>query len=120
MARKFKQKGDVLTYTNAGSAIAAGAVVAMADLVGIAEVDIAATTGVGTVAIEGVHLVPKIAGTAWVLGDSVDWDASAVAFGKGITPAAGDVLLAAVAFQAAASGDTTAYVKLTPGAGTGQ
>lgn len=120
MARKYLQKGDTIKYTNAGSAITAGAVVAMNDIVGIADVDIAATTGEGSVSIEGCFEVTKIAGTAWNLGDSVDWDASLVAFGKGITPAAGDVLLAAVCIEAAASGATTAKVKLVPGAGTGQ
>lgn len=120
MARTFKQPGAVLTHSNAsGSAIDEGDVVVMGDIVGIALVDIADGED-GAVSIEGVHEVPKASGTAWVQGDSLDWDASAGAFEKGATPAAGDVLLAGIAALAAASAATTGEVKLTPGTGTVQ
>jgi len=119
MAANKHSEGEVLTYNNTGSAIVSGAIVAMADLVGVAIVDIAATTGIGSVALEGAFTVDKITGTAWVVGDAVDWDASLSKFGKGITTAAGDVTTCAVCIVAAASGDATAVVKLVPGAGTG-
>ena len=120
MATNKHSEGEVIEYSNAGAAIASGDVVAMNDIVGIAVTDIAATTGVGSVAIEGAFTVAKTAGTAWNVGDSIDWDASASSFHKGVTPAAGDVTLCAVCIKAAASGDTTGVVKLVPGAGTGQ
>jgi predicted RecA/RadA family phage recombinase len=112
MTRLFKQPGEKLTYINAGAAIAAGAVVVMGDSVGVAEVDIAATTGEGIVAVEGVFLLPKTAGTAWAIGDKLDYDLSAEEFHKGLTTAAGDIAGCAVAHKAAASGDTSGWVKL--------
>lgn len=120
MATNSYSEGNVVEYSNTGAAIASGAVVAMNDIVGIAITDIAATTGVGSVAIEGAFVVPKTTGTAWNVGDSIDWDASASEFHKGVTPAAGDVVLAAVCIVAAAAGAATGVVKLVPGAGTGQ
>ncbi len=119
MATNSVQDGAVIEYTNAGAAISSGDVVAMNDMVGVAITDIAATTGVGSVAIEGVWSVDKIAGTAWNLGDVVDWDASLGKFGIGITTAAGDVTKCAVVTKAAASGDVTGEIKLVPGIGAG-
>ncbi len=118
MSRTFKQPGLVLTYENGtGSAISAGDVVVTGDTVGVANVDIANGDS-GALSIEGVHEVAKVSGTAWVQGDSLDWDASESAFTKDIaTPAAGDVENCAIAAAAAASADTTGEVKLTPGAG---
>lgn len=116
MSRKFRQAGDIIEYTNAGAAILAGAVVVMLDMVGIALVDIA-TGGKGSVAIEGVFEVPKVAGTAWVIGDRLDWDASAAAFAREPTPAAGDVDKGVICTKAAASGDVVGEVKLCPGTG---
>jgi predicted RecA/RadA family phage recombinase len=112
MARKFKQAGDSVTYINAGSAIAAGAVVVMGDSVGVAAVDIAATPGQGVVDLEGVFEVPKTTGTAWVLGDKLDYDISAAEFHKGLSTAIGDIAGCAIAFAAAASGAATGLVKL--------
>lgn len=117
MGSKYTQKGDVLTYVNGGSDISVNDVVVMADTVGIALVDIPGG-GEGSVAISGVFEVPKVAGTAWGQGAVVDWDASASAFGIGITPAAGDVSGCGIAAAAAASADTVGYVVLTPGTGT--
>ena len=115
---KYQQPGEVIQHV-AASAISSGDVVAMNDLIGVAEVDIA-IGDTGSVRIIGVmKSMPKIAGTAWNQGDAVDWDASLSAFGKGITTAAGDVTTAGIAFEAAGSADTTAVVMLTPGAGTG-
>lgn len=118
MANNSIGPGDILDYTNGGSAIASGDPVVMGDLVGVALVDIASGE-TGSVQIAGAFTLPKIAGTAWAQGDKLDWDASVGAFGKGITSAAGDVTLCAVAAKAAASGDTAGEVKLTPGVGTG-
>jgi predicted RecA/RadA family phage recombinase len=116
MTTKFVQRGDVVTYSNAGSAITAGSVVTLKHCVGVALTDIAATTGTGSVALEGVFTVPKTTGTAWLNGEKLLWDVSASKFdGSGATPATGDILGAAIAFGAAASGDATATVKLVQG-----
>lgn len=117
MSRTFVRPGDTITYVNAGSAIAAGAIVVMGTaLIGIALVDIASGES-GEVAISGVHQVTKVAGTAWVLGDLISWDASAPGFEKGPTPASGDVIGCATAHEAAGSSATTGLVRLNPGTG---
>lgn len=119
MGSKYTQKGDVLTYENgSGSDISANDIVVMGDTVGIALVDIADGEE-GSVAIAGVYEVAKAAGTAWSQGDVVDWDASAEAFDIGITPATGDVSGCGIAAAGAADADTTGYVLLTPGTGSG-
>jgi predicted RecA/RadA family phage recombinase len=117
MGRTFKQPGHILTYANAGAAIAAGAVVVTGDVVGIALSDIPATTGEGPISIDGVHEVPKTAGEAWVQGDLIAWDASEDEFAKTITPASGDVVGCGVAAAAAASAAVVGLIKLTPGTG---
>lgn len=112
MGRSYQQPGGVLTYANAGvSDIKADDVVAMADTAGVALVDIPAG-GSGSVATEGVFVLPKVAGTAWAQGARLDWDTSAGAFGVGITPAAGDVIGCAIAASAAGADDTVGEVKL--------
>jgi predicted RecA/RadA family phage recombinase len=119
MTSKFIQRGDVVTYTNAGSAIAAGAVVNFKHHLGVALTDIAASTGTGAVAVEGVFYVPKVTGTAWLQGEKLLWDVSALKFdASSATPATGDIMGACVAFGAAASADAFGYVKLTPGNAT--
>lgn len=116
MTTKYLQDGDVLTYTNAGSAITSGSVVGLKHCVGVALADIAASTGTGPVALEGVFLVPKTTGTAWANGEKLLWDVSASKFdGSGATPATGDIMGAAIAWGAALSADATAYVKLCQG-----
>ncbi len=112
MATNFKQDGAVLDHV-AGGAIASGAIVPMGDSVSVALVAAAASGDVISVATEGVFEVPKTTGTAWVQGDKLDWDASAVKFDKAIAvPASGDIEDCAYAAADAASGDTTGLVKL--------
>lgn len=113
MARSYKQPGDVLTYVNSsGNDIAVDDIVVMTDSVAVALVDIP-DGGSGSVAVEGVFSAPKAAGTAWTQGARLDWDASAGAFGVGITPAEGDVLGCAIAAEAATAAATVGAVKLT-------
>lgn len=117
MTTKFLQKGDVKNYA-AGSNIVSGQVVGLKHCVGVALADIA-NGGTGPVAVEGVFQVPKVTGTAWADGEKLLWDVSASKFdGSGATPATGDIMGAAIAWGAAASGDAVAYVKLTPGNAT--
>ncbi len=116
MARTFVQPGKVITHANSsGSDISAGDVVVMGVLVGVALVDIADGES-GSVSITGVHTLAKTTGTAWAQGDVLDWDASAEEFQVTgtITPASGDVEECAIAAAAAASGDATGEVRLTP------
>ena len=117
MTTKYESKGDVIQYTNAGSAIAAGDVVVMGNIIGIALEDIAATTGVGSVAVEGVfNNVPKVSAAVFVKGEKLIWDVSAGKFDdSAATPATGDVTGAAVAWVAGANAETTCTIKLTPG-----
>lgn len=117
MSRTFVQPGKVVSHT-AASAISSGDIVVMGDIIGVALADIASGE-VGSVSIQGVHKVAKVAGTAWGQGAKLDWDASAEAFDIAVTPASGDVEDAGVAASAAGSADTTGEILLTPGVGTG-
>ena len=110
MATNYRQPGDVLDYT-AGADIASGEFVALGDSIGVALNDIAGGS-TGPVAVEGVFEVAKTAGTAWALGDKLDWDASASAFDKGLTAASGDIAGCAIAAADALAAATTATVKL--------
>jgi predicted RecA/RadA family phage recombinase len=118
MANNFVTEGKILNWPNGtGSAVSSGEVVVIGDLVGVALVDIADGES-GSVQISEVFTLTKTAGTAWNQGDKLDFDVSASAFDKGITPAAGDVTGCAVAYETAASAATSGKVLLTPGTGT--
>lgn len=118
MTTKFKQPGDVLDYTNAGSAIAAGTPIVMGNIIGVALVDIA-TGETGSVGICGVYTLPKVTGSAWTIGSKLLWDASAGKFDVGTaTPATGDVSNCCVAAAPAASAATVGAVKISVGVGT--
>ena len=110
--------GNSVQYSNTGTAISSGDVVIVGDLVGIAETDIAATTGVGTVAIEGVYTVACDSADVIKVGQSLVWDASADKFVDTNTPATGDNTGGVVAMTAAGTGVVFLDVKLCPGAGS--
>ena len=80
MATNYKGVGNTIQYANTGSAISSGAVVIVGDLVGIAETDIAATTGVGTVNIEGEYEVACNSADVISVGQVLDWDRKSLAF----------------------------------------
>lgn len=108
MAKTHVQEGKIMTWTNGtGSAVAAGDVVVVGLLVGVALGDIA-NGATGEVAIEEVWLLPKDATVAIAQGAASYWD---VADGK-INATAEDNYFAGVAFAAAAETDTTIKVKL--------
>ncbi len=127
MTVRVKGDGTVIEYANTGAAISSGDVVVMGAAgnvtVGVALADIAATTGVGSVLIEGVVELVKLTAAVIVAGETVDWDSSA-ASGAGsvddnaMTPAAGDVSDFGIAVEDAGSGILTVKVKLLPGNGT--
>jgi predicted RecA/RadA family phage recombinase len=121
MTTNYVQRGDVVTYSNAGSAISAGDVVVMAHTIGVALADIAASTGTGPVAVEGVFTVPKVSAAVFAQGEKLIFDVSATppAFDdSSASPATGDITGGAVAFVAGANLETTCVVKLTPGNAT--
>ena len=100
----------------ASGAVLSGAVVVTPALVGIAAENVA-DTETGVMAIEGEFEYDKATGTAWAVGDLLDYDVSADKFDKGITPATGDVSDCAVCTVAAGTNDTRGKFKLLPGKG---
>lgn len=76
MTTKYVQPGGKIVYSNSGSAISSGDVVVIGNDIGVAEDDIAATTGSGTVNLEGVYELAKVSGTAFSQGDDLYWDSS--------------------------------------------
>lgn len=118
MSTNFKQAGDVIQYT-ASADIAAGAVVKIGNILGVALVDIA-NGATGSVRATGVFSVPKVSAAVIAQGESLTWDVSAGAFDdNAATPASGDVTgAAAFAFAAAGNGVTTLLVKFTGVPGT--
>lgn len=102
-------QGDCLIDHTPSSAVAAGGVVVLNDLVTVAPVAIAANA-LGAVAIEGVWSMPKATG-AIGQGALVYWDATA---GNVTTTASGNKR-AGKAAKAAASGDATVQVIINVG-----
>ena len=116
--------GPSITYTNSGAAISAGDVVVMGSAgivtVGIALTDIAASGGVGEVAIEGEFDMLATTGAAFEAGESVDYDSSTgLVDDNAMTAAAGDVSDFGIAMEtiASAGAGSRVRVKLTPGNG---
>ena len=123
MATNYEGPGDVIQYSNAGSAIASGDVVVLGTnslaTVGVALCDIAATSGVGSVAISGAFRLAKVSAAVIKAGESVDWDVSGLAVDDNqMTAASGDVSNFGVALEDAGNGVLTVLVRLLPGVGT--
>jgi predicted RecA/RadA family phage recombinase len=76
MAATFLHDGDSIDYTP-GSAVSAGDVVVLNDLIGIAKLDIAANVK-GSLSLVGNYLFDKVTGggTALAVGDNVYYDES--------------------------------------------
>jgi len=104
----YYQDGDLINYTPS-SAVAAGAVVVLADLVTVAPRPIAANQ-LGSVAVEGVFKLPKASG-AISQGAIVYWDAT----NSNVTTTAGSNKRAGKAAEAAASGDAVVPVLINIG-----
>jgi predicted RecA/RadA family phage recombinase len=107
----FVQAGEIMEYNNSGSAIESGDVVVIGNRVGIAIVDIAATSGVGSVLMEGVFSLSKDPDEAFSQGDDLFYDSSDDTFTKTAT----GNKYAGYAFEASASDATSCKVKLQPG-----
>ncbi|MDT0635096.1 DUF2190 family protein [Spectribacter hydrogenoxidans] len=112
MTTKFKRYGETITWTNGtGSDVAVNDLVAVGGVLAVALVDIP-DGETGELGTEGVFEVAKVTGTAINQGDPIDYDASEGAVSTGITEATGDLSDCAVCWADAASGDTTASIKL--------
>lgn len=97
-------KGDSIDYTPAG-AVAAGQVVVVGEVVGVAPRAIAAGE-LGSLRMTGIHEMAKIGATAIGAGVPVYWDDAA----NVVTPTAGSLKLIGVCAQAALSADTVVRV----------
>jgi predicted RecA/RadA family phage recombinase len=104
----YFQDGDLVDYTP-GSAVSAGDVVVLNDLVTVAVRPIPANK-LGAVAVEGVFKLPKASG-AIGQGAIVYWDSTA----SNVTTTATGNKRAGKAAAAAASGDTVVPVLLNIG-----
>lgn len=105
MFARYVQKGDAIDY-RPSVAVAAGDVIIIADLIGIARLDIEAGT-LGSLAVVGVFDVVKTA-AAVPVGSTVYWDAGA----KKATLVSGSNHYLGKAIAAADSGDETVRVLL--------
>lgn len=70
---QYVQEGQAIDYTPS-SAVSAGDVVIIGDILGIAKLDIAADA-LGAIALDGVFDMLREASTAFTAGDAVYWDA---------------------------------------------
>ncbi|MGC1547230.1 MAG: capsid cement protein [Rhodanobacter sp.] len=116
MTTRYIKPGDAIDYT-AVNAIAVNTIVVLGALIGIAASNIAAGT-TGTLLVNGVHTLPKKAGTVIPAGTKVTWSVAdnAMIVGAGVK---GDVANCGVVVELdAAAGDTAARVYIAPGMGT--
>ena len=100
----YIQKGDLLDYTPA-SAVAAGDVIVIGSLVGVAPRPIAANA-TGSLAVEGVFALPCATGATGAQGSAISWYAT-----SGIAHASTGTAAGYLA-KARAAGDTTVHVIL--------
>jgi predicted RecA/RadA family phage recombinase len=105
----FIHDGSSIDYTP-GSAVTAGAVVVQGELVGVAKVDIPAST-LGALAVAGVFDFPKAtgAGTAIAAGANCYWNAGAQ---QATTTATGNKLIGK-SVRAAADADATVRIRMS-------
>jgi predicted RecA/RadA family phage recombinase len=106
MASNHIQPGEVITYT-ATAATAAGAGVKIGSLIGVSLVNLAAGE-TGSVAIDGVWRLPKLASDNMTQGAPVYWDDT----NKRLTLTASGNTLAGNVIEAAAASTTTVAIKL--------
>lgn len=105
MSAIFYQLGGAIDYTPA-TAVAAGDVVVIGSLVGVAKLDIPANT-TGALALTGVYKVSKGTG-AITAGTVLYWNKSS----KQVVTSGSDLPVFGIAVADAASGDATVLVRL--------
>lgn len=108
MIARYVQKGESIDH-RPSAAVAAGDVVVLNSLVGVARLDIEADT-LGSLAVTGVFETPKAAG-AIAAGAAVYWDA---ANHKATTVAAGNPYLGKAIGAAAAADETVRFLLNAP------
>lgn len=111
MAQNYIQEGDVISWTNGGSAVTSGSAVTIGGLVGVALGDIA-NGATGQVMLEGVFELTKVTGSgkSFAVGAPVYHDATA---GKmDVTDNSAANKLAGYAIEAAGTSATTVKVRL--------
>jgi predicted RecA/RadA family phage recombinase len=115
MARNLIQDGETLDIV-AAAALTSGTPIAVGALAAIPLSTVASGTPCA-VRVQGVFQVPKNNTAAFTLGQRVNFRPGTGQFTLQ-TAAAGDLIGAGIAVAAAASGDTTALVRLSPGSAT--
>lgn len=100
----YVQKGDILDHTPA-TAVAAGGVVVIGTLVGVAPRPIAANA-VGSLAVDGVFALPCATGATGAQGSEINWYAT-----SGVAHASTGIAAGKLA-KARAAADTTVDVIL--------
>lgn len=106
----FVHDGDAIDYTPS-SAVAAGDVVVIGELIGVAKHPIAANTR-GALAVVGVFDFPKAGSTVFAAGDKAFWDATG---GRAVTTDGnGANKLLGKVTAAAGNGPTLVRVRLSP------
>lgn len=106
----YLSDGETIDYTP-DSAVGAGDVIDLGDLVGIAVRDIAASEQ-GALNVVGMFSVDKKSGETWTQGEPLYWDAGTGTF---TNTSAYSEAAAGFAAADAASGDTQGRITLTPG-----
>lgn len=122
MTTKHVQPGNRITYANStGSTIPVNTVLAIGNLLAIASVDIPDGES-GECEIGAVYECPKVAAAVIGQGETVIFDIDAGTAGEfddnAATPATGDIVDGAVAWEAAGNGETTVKVFLLQSGGT--
>lgn len=113
MANNFVQDGEVLDYTNAGTAaVSSGQPVVIGAIVGVAITDIARGK-TGAARVEGVFTFAKASGEEVAAGAPMYW--AAADGNMTITPT--DNVFAGIAAEASGAGVTTVNVKINFGQG---
>lgn len=116
--KNFIQPGNVIEVPAAAANVTAGQVVAIGSLLAVANSG-AASGQPYNATLSGVFEVPKVAGAAWTLGQTLMWKAASGAFAAVGSAVSGDVTGAGVsAFAAAGSADTKALVRFAGIPGT--
>ncbi len=109
--KTFRGEGKRIGWTNGtGSEVVGGAVVVIADIIGILVATVANAI-VGVLAIDGEHSLPAVTAEAWPQGSQLYWDATAA----NLTQVAGGNTPAGKASAAKAAAATSATVLLNEG-----
>lgn len=111
----YIKKGNVVEYTNSGSAIVAWEIVILGSRIAVAADAIAATSGVGNLFLEGTFQMPAVNTETWAIGDAIYWDNSAKKLQKTATAYFAGMCVAAKA-ETAALGQIQLCDSTVPGA----